>query len=114
MHGLGNSLRNEIFELVLISASIKCSMKFQLGYVEKLKPNNSNEFASLSRAYKGEEGVSTPEIKKELINAIEVMQSRLDVNDRLGDVLSSARLALIDKANNRPYKLNAKIAVVIF
>ncbi|MFZ0511051.1 MAG: hypothetical protein WAM14_05560 [Candidatus Nitrosopolaris sp.] len=48
------------------------------------------EFASLSRACKGEENVSVEEIKKELIKAIEVMQNKLDVNDRLTDVLSRA------------------------
>ena len=40
------------------------------------------------------------EIKKELIKAIEVMQSKLDVNDILSETLSNARLALADNANN--------------
>jgi hypothetical protein len=43
-----------------------------------LKSNNGDEFASLRRAYKGEEGVSRQEIKKELISAIQIMQSKLD------------------------------------
>ncbi|MGB8935094.1 MAG: hypothetical protein WCC17_08310, partial [Candidatus Nitrosopolaris sp.] len=44
MHGLVNSLRNEILGLVLISTSIKCSMNLQLEYLEKLKSNNGDEF----------------------------------------------------------------------
>ncbi|MGB6592481.1 MAG: helix-turn-helix domain-containing protein [Candidatus Nitrosopolaris sp.] len=100
MHGLVNSLRNEILGLVAISGYIACSIKLQFEYFEKLKSNNGDEFASLSRAYKGGDSVSIQEIKKELIKAIEVMQSKLEVNDRLTDVLSNARLALMDKANN--------------
>jgi hypothetical protein len=100
MHGLVNSLRNEILGLVSISGYIACSIKLQFEYFEKLKSNNGDEFASLSRAYKGGDSVSIQEIKKELIKAIEVMQSKLQVNDRLTDVLSNARLALMDKANN--------------
>jgi hypothetical protein len=60
----------------------------------------SDEFGSLTRAYKGEEPVSIQEIKKEVIKAIEVMQSKLDVNDALSKILSNALLALMDKANN--------------
>jgi hypothetical protein len=96
MQGLVNSLRNEILGLVSIAAFIASSTKSQLEYFENLKSNNGDEFASLCRAYKGEEGVSTQEIKKELIRAIEIMQSKLEVNDRLTHVLSNARLALID------------------
>jgi hypothetical protein len=100
MQGLVNSLRNEILGLVSIAACIASSTKSQFDYLENLKSNNGDEFVSLCRAYKGEEGVSTQEMKKELIRAIEIMQSKLEVNDRLTDVLSNARLALIDKSNN--------------
>ena len=48
----------------------------------------------------GEESVSIQEIKKELIKAIEIMQSKLQVNDRLTDVLSNALLVLKDKADD--------------
>jgi hypothetical protein len=69
----------------------------------KLQTNvgRSDEFGSLTRAYKGEEPVSIQEIKKEVIKAmeaaIEVMQSKLDA---LSKILSNALLALMDKANN--------------
>ena len=99
MCGLINSLRNEILGLASISAYITCSVQLEFENIENLKCNNGNEFASLSRACKGEENVSIDEIKKELIKAIEVMQNKLDVNDRLTDVLSSARLAFMDKAD---------------
>ena len=100
MQGLVNSLRNEILGLVLIAACIASSTKSQFEYLENLKSNNGDEFASLRRAYKGEEGVSTQEIKKELIRAIDVVQSKLEMNDRLVDVLSSTRLALMENANS--------------
>ncbi|HXX96275.1 MAG TPA: hypothetical protein VEL11_04055 [Candidatus Bathyarchaeia archaeon] len=99
LHGLVYSLRNEILGLVLISAYIACPTK-SLEYLENLKSNKGDEFASLRRAYKGEEGVSTQEIKKELIRAIDVVQSKLEMNDRLVDVLSSTRLALMENANS--------------
>jgi hypothetical protein len=99
IRGYINSLGNEILGLVSISSYIACSIGLQFEYLEKLKSNNRNEFTSLSRAYKGEESVSIQEIKKELIKGIEIMQSKLDVNDRLTDILSNARLALIDKAD---------------
>ena len=100
LHGLVNSLRNEILGLVSISAYITCSIGLQFEYLKKLKSNNGGESASLSRAYKGEESGSIQEIKKELIKDIEIMQSKLEVNDRLTDVLSNARLALIDKSDD--------------
>ncbi|MGC1927893.1 MAG: hypothetical protein WA667_02880 [Candidatus Nitrosopolaris sp.] len=84
---------------LILSAYITCSIGSQFEYLEKLKSNNRNKFTSLNRAYKGEESVSIQEIKKELIKAIEIMQSKLDVNDRLTDILSNARLAFIDKAD---------------
>jgi hypothetical protein len=48
----------------------------------------------------GEESTSIQEIKKELIKAIEIMQSKLEVNDRLTAVLSNALLLLKDKADD--------------
>lgn len=93
IQGLINSLRNEILGLASISAYITFSMGLQLEYL-KLKSNNGGEFTSLSRAYKGEESVSTQEIVKELIKAIEIRQSKLKVVDRLTDVLSNTRLVL--------------------
>ena len=98
MHRFVNSLRNEILTLP-ISAYITYSIGLQFERLEKLKSNNGDEFASLNRACNGEENVSIWDIKKELIKAIEIMQSKLDVNDRLTDILSKSRLALIDKAD---------------
>jgi hypothetical protein len=95
MKGLVNSLRNEILGLVLIAACITSSLRLQFEYFEK-----ANDFASLARAFKGDESISIQEIKKELIKAIEVIQRKLGVNDRLTDVLSKARLALIEKADD--------------
>jgi hypothetical protein len=40
------------------------------------------------------------DIKKEVIKAIEVMQSKLDATDSLTEILSKTRVALMDKANN--------------
>ena len=94
MQGLVNSLRNEILGLVLISTSIKCSMKLQLEYLEKLKSNNRDEFAVLGSAYKGEESVSH-EIKKELIKPIENMENKLEVKDRLTGALSNVRQKVV-------------------
>jgi DNA-binding transcriptional MerR regulator len=88
-------MQGYINSLYSISAYITCSIGLQFGYLEKLKSDNGGEFTSLSRAYKGEGTVSIQEIKKELVKAIEIMQSKLDVNDRLTDVLSDTRLALI-------------------
>lgn len=67
--------------MVLSAASVACSTRFQFEYLE-LKSNNGNEFASLTRAYKGEKNVSIQEIKKDMIKAIEVIQSKLEINDR--------------------------------
>ena len=98
--GYINSLRNEILGLVSISAYITCSIGLQFEYLELKANNEDDEFVSLRRASKGKKSVSIQEIKKELIKAIEVIQSKLEINDRLTDVLSSTRLALMEKANN--------------
>ena len=58
LHGLVNSLRNEILGLVLIAASIVCSTKLQFEYLELKANNEDDEFVSLRRAYKGEKNVS--------------------------------------------------------
>ena len=100
LHGLVNSSRNEILGLVLIAAYIACPTKLQFEYLENLKSNKGDEFASLRRAYKGDKNVSVLEIKKDMIKAIDVVQSKLEINDRLVDVLSSTRLALMENANN--------------
>jgi hypothetical protein len=54
LHGLVNSLRNEILGLVLIAASIACSTKLQFEYLELKANNEDDEFVSLRRAYRGE------------------------------------------------------------
>ena len=104
LHGSVNSLRNEILELVLIAAYITYSMSLQFESFQNLRLNYTTdagtEFASLTRAYKGDKTVSMQEIKKEVIKAIEVMQGKLEVNDKLSESLSSTRLALMDKADN--------------
>ncbi len=101
LHGSVNSLRNEILGLVSIAAYITYLMKSQFEHIETLKLNytvgGGDEFASLTRACKGDKTVSMLEIEKELIKAIEVMQSKLDT---LSESLSNARLALIDRAKN--------------
>jgi hypothetical protein len=78
-------------------------MNSQVEYLQNLKSNNvgrgADEFVSLTRAYNGDEQVSIQEIKKDMLKAIEVMQSKLDLNDRLRETLSNARLALKDDAN---------------
>jgi hypothetical protein len=100
LHGLVNSLRNEILGLVLIAAYIACSTKLQFEYLELKANNEDDEFVSLRRTYKGEKNVSIQEIKKGMIKAIEVMQSKLEINDRLTDLLFSTRLALMEKVNS--------------
>ena len=76
-------------------------MKLQTDHIENinLASRRSDEFASLTRAYKGEESVSIQEIKREVIKAIEIMRSKLEVDDTLSNMLSNA-LALMGKANN--------------
>jgi transposase len=88
----------QAFEKYNIGVKLANPLKTKAIAEAKIKTDTTD--ARLCRAYKGEEGVSTQEIKKELIRAIEIMQSELEVNDRLTDVLSNARLALIDKSNN--------------
>jgi hypothetical protein len=104
LYGSVNSLRNEILGMVSIAAYMIYLMKLQFEHIENLKSNytvgGGDEFASLTRAYKGDNTVSMQEIKKDVIKAIEVMQSKLDVNDVLTERLSNARLALMDNANN--------------
>jgi hypothetical protein len=103
LHGSINSLRNEILGLVSVAVSITYLMKL-VEYLEKLKLNQAggggDEFVSLTRACKGEESVSMQEIKKEVIKAIEVMQSKVGMNDTLSEILSNARVALMEKENN--------------
>ena len=76
-------------------------MKLQTDHIENinLASRLSDEFASLTRVYKGEESVSIQEIKREVIKAIEIMRSKLEVDDTLSNMLSNA-LALMGKANN--------------
>lgn len=59
--------------------------------------DGGDEFVSLTRAWQGEEPVSVDEIKQDLIKAIEVMQRKHDADDGLTQILSNARLALMDK-----------------
>jgi len=83
MHGLGNSLRNEILGLVSISAYVTCSIGSQLDY---LKSTSGDGFATLGSVHKGEESVPH-ELKKEL-----PIENKL-VKDRLTGALSSVRPA---------------------
>jgi cell division protein FtsB len=102
-HGSISSLRNEILGLVSVAAYIPYLMQLQFEYHQNLESNHvagRDEFVSLTRACIGEEPVSVQEIKKELIKAIEVMQTKLDVNDKLSENLSNTRLALMNKENN--------------
>src|SRR5262249_23543682 len=92
MHGLGNSLRNEILGLVSISAYVTCSIWSQLDY---LKSTSGDGFATLGSVHKGEESVPH-ELKKELIKPIE---NKFEIKDRLTGALSSVRPALTDKTD---------------
>jgi hypothetical protein len=101
LHGSTSSLRNEILGLVSIGACVAYLVKLQVEYLQNLvRIGGRDEFVSLTRACKGEEPVSVQEIKKEVIKAIEVMQSKLDANDTLIKILSNARLASMDNTNN--------------
>jgi hypothetical protein len=88
MHGLVNSLRNEILGLVSISAYITCSIGSQFEYLK-----NGDRFATVGSAYKGQESVSH-KVKKELIKPVE---NKLEVKDRLTGALSSVLPAFINK-----------------
>ena len=103
LQGRVDSLRNEILGLLSVAGCITYLIKLQFENPQNLKSDyvvDRVEFASLSRACKGEEHVSMQDIKKEVIKAIEVMQSKLDATDTLSEILSNTRLALIDKGNN--------------
>ena len=104
MAGSMNSSRAEILRLVPIAASVAYLIKMQFENVESLKLKRivdaSDEFDSLRRAYRGGQSVSIQAIKKEVIMAIEVMQSKLGVNDKLSEILSNALSALTDKSGN--------------
>jgi hypothetical protein len=99
-----NSLRNEILGLVSIAANLAYLMNLQFDHIEDLKLNYAvgrcHEFASLTRAYKGEEPVSIQEIKKEVIKAIEKLYKVNLTRMIQSKMLCNARLALMDKANN--------------
>ena len=92
MHGLVNSLRNEILGLISISAYITYSIGSQFEY---LKSSNGDGFATLGSSYKGEESVPH-EARKELTTPVE---NKLEVKDRLTGALSSVLPALVDKTD---------------
>jgi phage host-nuclease inhibitor protein Gam len=98
------SSRAEILGLVWIAASVAYLIKMQFENVESLKLKHtvdvSDEFDSLRRAYRGGQSVSIQAIKKEVIMAIEVMQSKLGVNDELSEILSKTLIALTGKPGN--------------
>jgi hypothetical protein len=98
--GCITSLRNEIVGLITIAAGLTYSMKFQFKSLGNIKINDitdgSNEFQSLTKAYSGQD-VSMPELKKEVIKAIDVLQSMTDKNDRLFEILSNTRSFLSEK-----------------
>jgi hypothetical protein len=100
LHGLVYSLRNEILGLVLISAYIACPTKLQFEYLELKANNEDHEFLSLRRAYKGDKNVSVPAIKKDVIKAIDVIKGKLEINDKLVELLSSTGVALMENASN--------------
>ncbi len=101
LQGRVDSLRNEILGMVSAAGCITYLIKLQFEHLQDLsRVGRDQMFVSLTRACKGEEPVSIQDIKKELIKAIEIMQSKLDVNDPLSLTLSNARLALADNENN--------------
>lgn len=85
------SIRNEILGLFLIAAYIACSTKLQF----ELKANNEDhEFLSLRRACKGEK-ICLNTGDKDMIK--DVIQSKLEMNDRLVDVLSNTPTCIIER-----------------
>jgi hypothetical protein len=104
MGGSVTSLRTEIFGLASIAVYAAYLIKVQFENLENLKPDRivgaGNKFDSLRRAYNGEESVTIQAIKNEVIMAIEVMQSKLGVNDRLREILSNTLIALTGNTDN--------------
>lgn len=104
MDGLVTSLRTEILGLASIALYAAYLIRIQFENLENLKLDRIigavNKFDSLRRASNGKESVSIQAIKNEVIMAIEVMQSKLGVNDRLREILSNTLIALTGKTDN--------------
>jgi hypothetical protein len=56
--------------------------------------DNDDEFAALSRSVRGEEDITIKEIKKAVMKAIQILLSKLDLNDTLTGDLFIAYAAL--------------------
>lgn len=98
LQGRVDSLRNEILGMLSAAGGVTYLIKLQFEHLQDLSRVGGDQlFVSLTRAFKGQEPVSIQGMKKELIKAIEIMQSKLDADDRLTKILSNARLALMDK-----------------
>jgi len=65
-------------------------------YLLKYVSSYGDEFLTLTRAYRGEDYLSTQEIKKDLIKAIEAGQSKLDADEGIKRLLSDVLVALKD------------------
>jgi DNA repair exonuclease SbcCD ATPase subunit len=103
LNGLLASSKNNILTLVSTVACLVYLRNLQFGYLQNTKTDHTSygigEFESLSRAYSGEQGVSTKDVMKDPIKAIEFMQDKPDLNDKLREALSSVRATLLGVTN---------------
>jgi hypothetical protein len=92
-------LRNEILGLISIAAYLAYSLNMESEGLQKVQGHISytpdSEFVPLIMAAKGE-AVDSQKIKIALVKAIEVTLKRLSGNNKLNEILSKGRLALLD------------------
>jgi len=93
------SLRNEILGLISIVAYLTSLLNMESERLQKVQGHISHppdsEFLPLIMAAKGED-VDSQKIKIALVKAIEVTLKRLSGNNKLNEILSKGRLALLD------------------
>jgi len=88
LNGLSFSSRNNILSLISTVTCLVYLRNLQFEYLQNMK---TDQFESLSRAYNGEQGVSTKDVMRDLIKAIEFMQNKPDLNEK---ALSNVRVTL--------------------
>lgn len=91
LNGLSFSSRNNILSLISTVTCLVYLRNLQFEYLQNMK---TDQFESLSRAYNGEQGVSTKDVMRDLIKAIEFMQNKPDLNEKLREALSNVRVTL--------------------
>ena len=74
--------------------------------------DNDDEFAALSRSKRGEEDITIKEIKKAVMEAIQILLSKLDLNDTLTGDLFVAYASLNNRKENTRYLYDKKIGLV--